>query len=283
MTTRVSVVGPKGCGKTVYLSCLVRAAAVMGRGALRVGEDRAGEYRGDLATVANDVLSGRNPGATVAPRWSRLRVGLEGARLGDLGSLDVPIEVTDLPGEDSLPPPGGRPSTAAVEAVAKSDGILLLVPADLDDDGAEALGSGLARLFEAAAATRGVGRDRPLFMRMAAGITKTELLYLEDGPRAKQELQRTAAHQSEVVRYFEEIAGANCLKLLRGATAKGGVHVSFVSAYGFIPSGRPACVRDGQGWKLPVHDGEEFFEGWRPFGVFEPLEFLAAGRVTRTP
>lgn len=278
---RVSVVGPKGCGKTVYLSCLVRAAAVMGRGALRVGEHRTGEHHTDLATVANDVLSGRNPGATVAPRWSRLRVGLEGTRLGDIGCLDVPMEVTDLPGEDSLPPIGGRPSAAVVEAVAKADGILLLVPADLDDDGAQTLGYGLARLFEAAAAARAVGRNGPLFMRMAAGITKTELLYLEDGPRAKEELQRTAAHQGEIVQHFEDIAGTDCLKLLRRVTAKGGLHFAFISAYGFSPSGRPACVRDGRGWKLPVCAGEEFFEGWRPFGVFEPLEFLAAGRVTR--
>lgn len=267
---RVTVLGPTRSGKTVYLASLLRAGFSVRRATrpIVVRADPRSAAAVALDENATAVLTGRRLPATSDASSMELFADLPGSILFGIGKETLQISMVDVPGGACMPAPGSAIDESITHAIAESDALLVVVPADADARPPDFTD----RLRHLVRATHRPERKTAFpFLRIAVVMTMAELLVADRGVRALSALEALDG-EAEVAKACEGL-----LPLVRSLVPPGGDWYSLVSAYGFdIRTGEIASERSAGGWRLKT-DGRPFRDDWYPFRAFEPLEFLARG------
>lgn len=273
MTNKIAVVGATGAGKTVYLSCLFRAAfADFDRrqrpAKLRpIGDDNQSQQ---YFSMAESIFSRKSPEGTKRIEKVSVALDLPGAWLANLGKETSSITFIDPPGGDCMPACGRDMSEDMKSALRESDNLLLLLPAE-DRTSPSEQADRLDAFFESVRSLKNSG-SRPAFSRVAVAITKAELLVADSAvPMATLDNMNPRT-------LVAERFGTEALQAITHNVAKGGDWYSAISAFGFRrDSGAMASRLTRDGWVYDAGDVEVAGENWQPYRLFEPLEFLVRG------
>lgn len=270
---RVTVIGPRKSGKTVYVAGLLRAPyATLGtRRSLfvrQLAEDEDTELLDDQALA---ILSGKNPGASQFTKEYKYEIDLPGSFFG-IGREFLTLTMVDPPGEDCLPPLSGRINPLVLKSAIEADGLLMIIPSEMDITYYE-LAERYAYFLEEVRRNKNVSKGKPLFLRIAVAMTKSDLLVRHYDSEALNKIEEM---QPKAV--IRELASTVLIKLIERCVVAGGDWYTLVSVFGFERNtGRIASVQIGDDWVLKQIDKRKFNQEWWPYRVFEPLEFLARG------
>ncbi|MCC6316913.1 MAG: hypothetical protein IT361_04400 [Gemmatimonadaceae bacterium] len=268
---QVTVIGPTGSGKTMYLAALLRAAFSVRRASrpMVVRADPRSAAAVALDDSATALLCGRSVPATSAVSLLEFFVDLPGSRLFGIGKESMRLSMVDVPGGGCMPAPGCEVDALVVQSMAASDALLVVVPAAPAARPAD-FTERLRHIISLAVKTRRQ-RQTFAFTRIAVVLTMAELLVADQGHAALATLElRDSAHEVAA-------ACAGLPSLVRQHVPPGGDWYSMVSALGFdVATGEVACEASTSGWQLRTN-GQPFRDDWLPYRAFEPLEFLARG------
>lgn len=277
---RIACAGPTRAGKTVYLASLLHAAHFHRRETRRFLVRCDGDPNcQQLLEDAFKFIDGDTLNATSVLTHYRAHVDLPGSRLLNIGVQSVKLHLADPPGGDCLPASGPF-HPIVVQALADADALLLLLPADYAVLGAlDQLPARISALGAEVGVRKQLPAGQPMFQRVALVLSKAELLVREYGTAAFHTLDRMTARTA-----IGHTLGSGVLQAVEALAPRGAVGHALVSVFGFSPGiGSIAAVPGATGsgnWRLPIRHGQPN-EDWRPYRVFEPVEFLARGLCWR--
>lgn len=272
MSLRIAVVGPTNSGKTVYLAALLRGAYARGRIAkpIKVRAEPTNAAGVALERVAASVICGGAAPATESVTQLELLADLPGSLFFGIGKETLQISMIDVPGGDCMPPVNSSVPLAVQQSVANADALMVVIPAELSCRPPDVC-QRLRSLVDSAISTRATAPDRFPFVRVAVVMSMAEVLVADRGDDAFAALESMDAQQQ-----LTELCGPEIVSLVRQLAPPGGDWFAFVSAFGFQQTGAIAATHTSAGWRITTPD-EGFNDNWRPYRVFEPIEFLGRG------
>lgn len=270
---KIALLGPAGCGKTVYATALLRAGFTGKR--KRDFRARPVTYSNetfDLQRAAVRLLMGESLPATHTVSRYEMMIDLPGSLLWRLGEESFRLVLVDTPGGEGIPPLQESISSEILDLLVNSDGILLMIPSDLEREKSR-LVERLRNLFDVVREHKSLVKGEPLFSRIAVVVSKAELLIEEKGAGALFALEEKSPEK-----VLGAILGSDSIEFLQSLSPLGGCWFSLLSVFGFDRSnGSIAAERDVANWRMKRADELGFSEHWWPYRLFEPLEFLGRG------
>ena len=277
MASQIALAGSVKSGKTTYLAALLRAVE-MGRSQRRVFAVRpAPNCRAslELALRATSILMGQNPPASQEVTRYDMIVRLPGSVVGNIGGRSSTLSAIDAPGTVCLPSPHEDLHLDMLRLLVEANKVMFLISCGQESASKDVVNR-IRALVDRVRSAKGLSIGQPAFNRLAVVLTKCELLAGPFCTNAFKEVDHMEPH--DVARM---VLGHRALKIIEQAVPPGGEAYFLVSAFGFQRSdGRLAAERIEDGWRLkPSPRG--FFDGWWPYRIFEPLEFLLRGIANR--
>lgn len=273
---QIALIGSEKAGKTNYLALLTRAEYTTDAARKPMRVTRMNDAAAELMANAADVLVGRH--LEPSQRLATYQFDLEfpgiwpGVPWLDLGRETVQVTLLDPPGGHCLPEPGRPPDPNVVDALARADGVLVMLPGErslVPRDIAKRLSQLIAAVAERKKRRRG-----PVFDRAVIALSMCELIELKGQPTTIDMID-----SSDPYTVVTEVLDEEAVEAVRAAVPDGGDGYALLSAYGFDRTTRRAAATrtGGSDWHLPAGSVER----WWPYRLAEPIEFLARGMCWR--